>query len=387
MKGTLALLLCAAAIQGAAVAAEESKPRRTVLLLIDGLHWQAPERLGLENFKRLAAQGTLFRRAHLLAPYHPTTGDWAALHNSSLPNPVMLAGTLFIRPNQKLIQDCFFPNQLTAHVANCTDYSSINGSNSFSMLKNTTDEAAIDHALALLRRHDIRFMRIHLQETGLGGWKCHRATEDVPWRRDIWAEGSPYVAGAKNADRLVGRFVEQLETLGKWRDTLFVLTADHGNAPSGAHPPHCEEAWMTPLVLVGPGIAKGRVLDYAEHIDIVPTICHWMGVEPPNRDGATGRVLEEVMADRPSPTTEPAHRLRELNELLTRYATLQAKLFLASRDQPALETELNLAERQFFGLHRFTEWPRAGSLDNLIAVNRQVVERLEAELAAATTNR
>jgi hypothetical protein len=385
MRLAVVLLLIVAVFQAAveSSASESAPPKRAILLVIDGLHHQAPDRLGLPCFKRLATEGTWFRRAHLLQPYHPTTGDWAALHNSSLPNPVMLSGTLFIRPSQKLIQDCFFPNQLTAQVANCTDYSSINRCNSFSMLVNTTDAAAIDHAVELLDRHDIRFMRIHLQDTGAGGWTCHRTKENVPWRRNIWAEGSPYVAAARNADQLVGQFVQRLEKTAKMADTLLVLTADHGNAPSGAHPPNCEEAWITPLVFVGPGIAKGRVLDYAEHIDIAPTICRLMRVEPPNVDGAAGRVLREVMAVEPPPTVEPRQRLRELNLLLSRYAAIQAKMLLASRDNPALETEVNLAERKFFGLHRITEWPQAGSLDNLIAVNEEVLRTLEAELDAA----
>ncbi len=382
MKRLSLLLVCAMVwpMAGLAAGGPES-PKRAVLFVIDGLHAQAPDRLNMENFKRVAAEGTWFRRAHLLLPCHPTTGDWAAMHNSSMPNPVMLAGTLFIRPGQKLIQDCFYPDQLTAQVANCTDYSSINRSNSYSMLVNTTDAAAIEHALDLLAKHDLRFLRIHLQQTGLAGWQCHRTTENVPWRRNIWAEGSPYVAAARNADRLLGQFVERLAQLGRKDDTLLVLTADHGNAPTGAHPPTCEDAWITPLVLVGPGIVRGRVLDYAEHIDIVPTICHLMRVEAPNRDGASGRVLREAMAEGGPPTETPRQPLRELNLLLCRYMAAQARLLLAAGENPALETEANLAERKFLGLHRVTEWPQAGSLDRLIAVDREVVQSLEAALA------
>jgi hypothetical protein len=58
-------------------------------------------------------------------------------------------------------------------------------------------------------------------------------------------------------------------------------------------------------------------------------------------------------------------------------------MLLASRDNPALETEVNLAERKFFGLHRITEWPQAGSLDNLITVNQEVLRTLASELDAA----
>jgi len=93
-----------------ASAQDSVKPKRAVLFIIDGLHWQAPDRLEMKNLKQLAEQGTYFRRAHLLPPYHPTTGDWARLHTCSIPNPVMLAGTLFVRSKQKLIQDSFFPS-------------------------------------------------------------------------------------------------------------------------------------------------------------------------------------------------------------------------------------------------------------------------------------
>lgn len=359
---------------------EPEPPKRAVLLVIDGLHAEAPDRLNLVNIKRLAAEGAYIRHGCLLAPYHPTTGDWAAMHNSSMPNPVMLAGTLFIRPNQKLVQDCFFPDEWTAQVANCPDYSSINRSNHFSMLATTTDAAAIDHAIDLLARYDVRFLRIHLQETGAGGWKCHRTAENVPWRRNIWGDGSPYVAAARNADQLLGRFVERLQAMHKRTDTLLIVTADHGNAPTGGHPPLCEESWITPLVFVGPGIARGRTLDYAEHIDIVPTLCHLMRVEPPNQDGATGRVLREVLAEQTSPPEPSRQRIRELNLLLTRYAMAQARLLLASRDNPALEMEANLAERKFFGLHRVTEWSQAGSLDRLIAIDLEVVQAMETNL-------
>jgi len=233
---------------------------------------------------------------------------------------------------------------------------------------------------------DIRFMRIHLQETGAGGWTCHRTTENVPWRRNIWAEGSPYVAAARNADRLVGQFAQRLEQMHKRSDTLLVVAADHGNAPTGAHPPLCEEGWTTPLVFAGPGIAPGRVLDDAEHIDIVPTICHLMRVDPPNRDGASGRVLREILAGETPPPEETPQRVHELNVLLSRYAIVQAHLTAASRKSPALETEANLAERKFFGLHRVTEWPQAGSLDHLIAVNREVLQSLEAILQSASNH-
>jgi hypothetical protein len=220
-------------------------------------------------------------------------------------------------------------------------------------------------------------MRIHLQDTGNGGWECYITTKEALWRRDIWADGSPYVAAAREADSLLARLIAGLKRLGKWEDTLLVVTADHGNAPTGAHPRVCEDAWITPLWFVGPGVARGRQFDYAEHLDIVPTICELMGVEPPNRDGGSGRVLDEIFADRPLPPEPPVQRLRQVNELNRRFELTRARLLLLSEQNPALAMDAELADDEFLSLLRFTRWRQAGSIDELIARNRRVVEELE----------
>ena len=82
----------------------------------------------------------------------------------------------------------------------------------------------------LLKKADVRFARLHLQGPGTAGSRCAKVTDDVPWRRDIWGQGSPYVAALRNADRLLGEFVAALQEMDKWDDTLLVVMADHGQA-------------------------------------------------------------------------------------------------------------------------------------------------------------
>ena len=366
-----------ATIARPAVARE--KPTRAILFIIDGLSWKAPERLELQNFRQLAKQGTYVRWAHHVLPYHPTTREWASMHTSSLPNPVMLAGTLFIAPNQKLVQDCFYPEQLTAHVANAGSYRSLDRSNTFSMMRSGAEDAdAVTEAMRLLSKHDIRFMRVHLQKTGSAGWQCHHAEEDVPWRRNIWGESSPYIAAAQNADRQLGRFVEHLKKIDKWKDTLLIVTADHGQAHTGAHPPLDRDSSITPLLFVGPGVARGRVLDYAEHTDIVPTICDMMGVDPPNDDAAAGRVLKEITAKVKPPAKRGPRHLHELNTIVRDYMITRSRLQLEALNNPALATEVDIADNEFYSLGRFTEWPEAGSMEKLLRHNRAVLNRLKA---------
>ena len=385
LVGTTLISLCSVAWGAGIVRTAElewattKRPTRAILFIIDGLSWRAPEKLKLPNFRRLAAQGTYVRWAHLILPYHPATREWLTIHTSSVPNPVMLAGTLFIRPEQKLIQDCFHPGQLTAHVANAGSYRSLDQSNTFSMMRSGAEDAeAVSEAMRLMAQHDIRFMRIHLQRTGSGGWGCHNAEEDAPWRRNIWGEGSPYIKAARNADRQLGRFVAHLKRINKWKDTLLVVTADHGQARTGAHPPLDRDSSITPLLFVGPGVARGRVLDYAEHTDIVPTICDLMGVNPPNVDGGTGRGLKEIKAGVKPPSKRTARSLHRLNTMLRDYMITRARLQLEALNNPALATAVDIADNEFYSLRRFTEWPEAGSLEELMRHNRAVLKKLKA---------
>jgi len=358
------------------------RPGRAILFIIDGLHWQAPQKLDLQNFQGLIKAGTYVEKAYLLMPYHPTSGAWAKMHNSSMPNPIMLAGTLFITPEHKLIQESFPPGS-TAHATNAFDYDSINRRCNFSMVSRASDAQAIDFALNILAKEDIRYMRIHLQNTGTAGFQCGSTAEDVPWRHNIWGEGSPYVACAREADRLLGEFVQKLKEMGKWDDTLLVVTADHGQANTGWHPLLPEDSWVTPLVFVGPGIAQGRTLPYAEHTDIVPTICDFMGVEPPNKNAATGKVLTEIKIGAPQPEANRRQMIKEIDQVIKEYMVLRAKLILLAADDPYLENVALQAGRRFYDLDGFTDWYKAGSLENLLENNLKVVAQMKQALQAS----
>jgi len=376
---TLVLVLFSAVSQAQAVA---EKPERAVILIIDGLHWQAPERLGLRNFKELAAQGTSFRQVYCIAPYHPTTGAWASVHTCSIPNPVLAAGTLFLKPDHLMIQHVFYPDQKTAHVVNSLSYVTMDRGFSFSMMvpPTTPDSVPIREAIRLLKNEDIRFMRLHLQNTGNAGNQCAETEEDVPWRHDIWADGSPYIAAAHNADRLLGEFVNALKAMNKWDQTILVVTADHGQSNSGWHPLLPEDSWITPLVFVGPGVAKNRKIPYAEHIDIVPTVCSLMGVQPPNVGPGSGRVLEEVKAKQRLKKKQRPQYLKELNQVLKEYRLLSAEMIIHAKKNPVLENVALRAEREFYGLERILEWRELGSVLALIQQNRSVVGRMRKAL-------
>jgi arylsulfatase A-like enzyme len=105
-----------------------------------------------------------------------------------------------------------------------------------------------------------------------------------------------YYAGAAQADRDVGLVLDELARQGVLDDTLVILTADHGEELSD----HglWEHNWMfqtnlrVPLIFSWPkGLPQGkRVVALVESIDLLPTVCDLLGLEPPREEGVYGIV-------------------------------------------------------------------------------------------------
>lgn len=230
MKKVILILtiFCSAVISANAIAQE--LPDRTILVIIDGLHYEAPERIKLPNFSSLADQGTLVKKMTGIIPYHPTHGEYAEVHTSSYPNPVMMTGTIFLKADQPMLQHSF---EHSAFVSNSLSYQSITNGYKIVIQKTETDEFAIDQALNILKNHEIEFLRIHMQNTGSAGSRVLNADSNEPYKHNIWHENSPYIPTAIEADNQIGRLIKELQTLGKWEDTLFILTSDHGQTKTG----------------------------------------------------------------------------------------------------------------------------------------------------------
>ena len=96
-----------------------------------------------------------------------------------------------------------------------------------------------------------------------------------------------YDAEIRGLDDVLAGFFEFLEEEGLARDTLFVLTADHGEEfqEHGGllhGRTQYDELLRVPLVLAGPGIPRGRVVDQpVSLVDLLPTILGRLGLAPP----------------------------------------------------------------------------------------------------------
>ena len=359
---------------------DNGRAEHAVIFIIDGLSYKALGRLEMKNFNALAAAGTYYEKSYNILPADPRSGEWTKYHSSSIPNPVILAGTVLLRTDQKYVQESFFPDRVTAHAANDVAYTRINVGFTLSFLKGSDesprhDDETMYWALEFLRKERPAFMKVHLQDTGNAGYLSYNESNpSTAWRHNIWAEGSPYRAAASKADEYLGNFVNELRRLGILDKTVLFVTADHGQDDAGWHPPDAEDAWAMPLVMTGPGIRAGQRFEYAEQIDIVPTLCHLMGVKPPAN--ASGRIAVEALLAPPANVPPRRQTMKDLNSMIRKGDALMAQLREKAKGSSAAKEKLAQAEREYYGLDRILHWNRFGTVDKLIAHNKAVLARI-----------
>jgi hypothetical protein len=372
-----ALLLVSMPAVSHAQTAAPARPQHAILFVIDGLSHLAPERVAMPNLKALMARGAYFQESYSVVPQHPHSGEWAANYDSSIPNPILVSGTIFLRPDQKFVQSAFFPLRFTAHIANELTYKAINadfhftfqaGGNEFHAAhggKRVDDDENMFWTLSVLRRWKPVYMRVHLQDTGAMGGRS---------RPNIWADNSPYRQALAKADAHLGKLVEELKTLGMYDSTLIFVTGDHGQTVEGGHPPFAQDAWPMPLVVAGPGIKSGVRFPYSEQIDVVPTLTYLMGVKPP--ENAMGRILAEALANPPANVPPREQHLKELNLVLLEHDRKLNALRAQVKTNPALKSVLADVEQNFLDVEKILHWYKIGSVDKLIAHNRTVLKRI-----------
>lgn len=103
---------------------------------------------------------------------------------------------------------------------------------------------------------------------------------DTPRTR---ADMAAFKQSARALDDGVATVLGAIDELGIADDTLVILTTDHGLPFPGAKATLTDRGIGVLLIVRGPGgFADGRVSDaLVSHIDLFPTICDLLGIEPP----------------------------------------------------------------------------------------------------------
>lgn len=117
----------------------------------------------------------------------------------------------------------------------------------------------------------------------------------------------PYDGEVAYTDAVFGDVLKEIGDRGLEGSTLVVCVADHGeslgehNEISHGFAAYNPTLWV-PCLIRGPGLAPRVVARNVSHVDLFPTICDFLGLEPPDR--LQGRSLLPLMrgrdlADRP----------------------------------------------------------------------------------------
>ena len=111
-----------------------------------------------------------------------------------------------------------------------------------------------------------------------------------PDERELRALRAAYWGNMAEVDAQIGRVLDHLDAAGLADDTLIVLTADHGDQ-MGDHwllekLGWWDESYHVPLIVVDPRPeadgTRGRTVEaFTESVDVMPTLCDWLGIEVP----------------------------------------------------------------------------------------------------------
>ncbi|MFA6543330.1 MAG: sulfatase-like hydrolase/transferase [Limisphaerales bacterium] len=120
----------------------------------------------------------------------------------------------------------------------------------------------------------------------------------------VRAELAAYYAVISNVDEQVGRILAALRETGQMENTIVIFSSDQGLAV-GSHgllgkQNLYEHTFGVPLILRGPGIARGRRVDAACYLrDLFPTTCELAGVAIP--DTVQGRSFAASLSGQARP--------------------------------------------------------------------------------------
>ena len=103
------------------------------------------------------------------------------------------------------------------------------------------------------------------------------------------ADSDEYRAAVAGADRLLARILAELD---RGRDAV-VVVADHGHVDAGGHGGLEPEVVAAPLVMVGPGLSPGAVVERPALVDVAPTLCALLGLPAPR--SSLGRTMVEAL--------------------------------------------------------------------------------------------
>jgi arylsulfatase A-like enzyme len=140
----------------------------------------------------------------------------------------------------------------------------------------------------------------------------------VPTAEEFAALHELYVAMVHFLDRRIGRLIEIYRELGRWDNTVLILTSDHGQAfGEHGHLFHGQRLWepllRIPLLLRIPGRDREETAEgWASLVDIAPTVLELAGADPTGRFPNAYPLTQMIHAPRPAPAMAMADGIHHM---------------------------------------------------------------------------
>jgi choline-sulfatase len=152
-----------------------------------------------------------------------------------------------------------------------------------------------------------------------------RPTQAEVCGNPVWAGMTPldhrvmragYFGLVELADRHLGRVLDALDELDLWKDTMIIFTVDHGEmlGDFGRYMKSVmwEPAVHMPLFVYHPDAEPGERRAFAEHVDLYPTICEYLGLPIPPE--VQGRSLLPLVVSQRTPATWREYAFSQLDD-------------------------------------------------------------------------
>lgn len=142
------------------------------------------------------------------------------------------------------------------------------------------------------------------------------------YTREEWLQSwRVYLGLVSMLDDCVGALISELKEQGIYEDCLILFTSDHGEM-LGSHrlfQKMCmyEESARVPLYIRVPGIAGRHVQQAVSHMDVLPTLCHYLGLAC--RHEMEGHSLHDLASEADSTCSRPIFLQYDGNSCLSAY--------------------------------------------------------------------
>lgn len=259
---------------------------RVLLITLDGARPDAILQADAPNLRALAERGAVDWAAQTVMPpvtlpahatiYTGVDSGWSdLLHNSTLPGcppiePLTLlsrAHAADLRVAMVVGKEKFCQLWQLDDFADGTDYRIDEADRAYVFARGGDGDVA-DQMIALLPDYEV--IIVHFPNPDyfghLSGWMSDQ-----------------YLYELSNTDRQVGRVLAALDELGLTDETLVIVTADHGGTGT-SHGQDTPADRTIPLIVAGPGVVSGTLLEGARALDVTPTALWALGLELPISD-------------------------------------------------------------------------------------------------------